>query len=731
MFAKKIWDPIKQKYVSTNSKDGKKLLSKFIKNIKIMGGVSQNKKSEKTIETSAVVINPTNTQLGGEETQIKKQLKEAEREEKRLKRLIKEGGSHLDEGAQLEGGHPEEEAQTEGEQPEVGETRQEEARPKGAHPTKNKKLIICFDLNKTLIFTDAASNQPFNVALSGFIAEAFYGKMSEGIGFKLLEGKNLTESLVQANDPVVGKDEGKIISFNQYLNKLENSYKSELKQINGLLETINPEMENLYDVTNKIVSLIEKIIGDNNAGKSADENDTGESDGSGESTRESTGENIKLLESVKKQLSLSKKNKIQKLKNELKNELKKDSTFHQPINNDEYLNLMLNPRKIAKGMFINKDPKSGDLNMDGIIKHLAKANEQNEKAINEFKTKIQEILDKIEKQSTLSSDKEMQWSAWANWIDGACEDKIKYPINGKLHYDGKSASDKALRLDPKKRYIAPSFFHTLNQLNKHGIDYTIVFRTFGHDAHIIASEFDAFQLGKHPFENNNKTAHKKKELISSNIMAKGGFYHIVRSKEQGKEDTFFLMKGQGPAEIGENYMNAVINMKTNKGEFNQTEPDKTRSGKITKMANPKDVVIATLENEETEVIGRKAFYDFLMEKAENNTHIAIRDNFKAWKENKTNSENSVRGKIVVYKEDDHIIFFDDNVNEYPNIVDPVLMTEEGESFVLESQVKNLTIQNKHVVRANPIDTILNKNCFLKPIGDLIGNNQLIEKTINQ
>ena len=653
MFAKKIWDPVKQKYVPTDSQEGKKLLSKFIKNIKIMGGADKERPT---------TISPVTANSDADSDEDKEPVDEKEI-------LI-----------DFESLEPQ------------------------SNPEGKKKVIICFDLNKTLIFTDAASNQPFNVALSGFIAEAFYGKMSEKKGFELLEEKNLVKSLVQANNPQgreereergEGEERETIISFNQYLNMLETLFKDSQKEIGKLLKKIDPEKEKEVDVVKQILSSLDKIIHNKSLLRVLNET------------------NDKLLSPSLEQ------NEIKKLKNKMKCKLKDDPDFHEP-ENDHYLDLILNPRKIAKGMFINKDPNSGDLNMDGIIKYLARANKQDETAIGNFKAKIQQILNAIEKKHTLTEEEEKKWMKWSEWIEGACENKNEYPKDGRLHYDGKSAEDTSLRLDPKKRYIAPSFFHTLNQLNKHGIDYTIVFRTFGHDAHIIASEFDAFQHGKHPFESKTINSHKK--AISTNKMASGNgeFYHIVRSEKEGEgeEDIFFLVKGQGPAEIGLNYMQAVIKMKSNDGDFKTDYPvDQTRSGKDTPRAT--NAVIATLADG-TEVNGRKLFYDFLMEKAETNTHIAIRDNFKAWTEDKTNSRNSVRGKIVVYKEDDHIIFFDDNVDEYPNIVDPVLMTEEGEILQLESQVKTRTEENDHVVRANPIDTILNKNCFLGPIGKLIG-----------
>jgi hypothetical protein len=112
-----------------------------------------------------------------------------------------------------------------------------------------------------------------------------------------------------------------------------------------------------------------------------------------------------------------------------------------------------------------------------------------------------------------------------------------------------------------------------------------------------------------------------------------------------------------------------------------------------------------------------------MEKAKKNTHISIRDNYKAWEEDKSESQKSVRGKIIVYKKDDHIIFFDDNVDKYPNIIEPFLMEEKDNKIELTSKSKIPTEDNPHVVRANPIDTLLNKNCFLGPIGKLIASNE--------
>lgn len=57
-----------------------------------------------------------------------------------------------------------------------------------------------------------------------------------------------------------------------------------------------------------------------------------------------------------------------------------------------------------------------------------------------------------------------------------------------------------------KYHLIPSFFRTLIFLKKQKREFSVVFRTFGHDLHEIVWEFNQFCIGQHPcFSGRNGT----------------------------------------------------------------------------------------------------------------------------------------------------------------------------------------------------------------------------------
>ena len=83
-----------------------------------------------------------------------------------------------------------------------------------------------------------------------------------------------------------------------------------------------------------------------------------------------------------------------------------------------------------------------------------------------------------------------------------------------------------------KYHLVPSFFRTLIQLKKQKREFSVVFRTFGHDLHNIIWEFNKFCTGQHPcYSGRNGTPlirfdgyKMTKDLRIRDEMQKGLFY---------------------------------------------------------------------------------------------------------------------------------------------------------------------------------------------------------------
>lgn len=54
----------------------------------------------------------------------------------------------------------------------------------------------------------------------------------------------------------------------------------------------------------------------------------------------------------------------------------------------------------------------------------------------------------------------------------------------------------------RSHYILPSFYHFLSTLNERGVDYRVIFRTFGTDALEVAEDYNSFCLGQHSTHSN-------------------------------------------------------------------------------------------------------------------------------------------------------------------------------------------------------------------------------------
>ena len=224
------------------------------------------------------------------------------------------------------------------------------------------------------------------------------------------------------------------------------------------------------------------------------------------------------------------------------------------------------------------------------------------------------------------------------------------------------------------RFIFPSLFQLLIELQKKRRLFTIIFRTFGKDYFDLSLEFNSFCEGKHPFYKDiyfdgthNSHDHRiKKE-------ATGSFHRLLND------------------DVNNIYL--VI------GEYDH--PELNSPEELYKYYS-KNKIIKGGENI------FKYINDFSTDDKNNNSFF-ISDDFLAWFKHDRKKE---YGKPMFFDPDNkkyHVIFFDDNIENKPTSIVDCKNIKNSKSF------DNKEVIGKYLIKVDSVEAAINDNYFINKI----------------
>ena len=227
------------------------------------------------------------------------------------------------------------------------------------------------------------------------------------------------------------------------------------------------------------------------------------------------------------------------------------------------------------------------------------------------------------------------------------------------------------------KFIFPSLFNLMIELQKSGRIFTIIFRTFGQDFSDLYLEFNSFCEGKHPLYKNIYFDGSHNSFDHRIIKETTGSFH--RLLNDCISNIFFV--------IGD-YEHPYIN----------TPEDlyKYYDGKI-----DKDKIIQGGENIFKYING--------FSNNKKNNSFFISDDFSAWFKHDRKKE---YGKPIFFDPDNkkyHFIFFDDNIENKPTSIVDCKNISNGKTL------ENKDIIGKYLIKVDPVEAAVNDNYFINKI----------------
>ena len=227
------------------------------------------------------------------------------------------------------------------------------------------------------------------------------------------------------------------------------------------------------------------------------------------------------------------------------------------------------------------------------------------------------------------------------------------------------------------KFIFPSLFNLMIELQKSGRIFTIIFRTFGQDFSDLYLEFNSFCEGKHPLYKNIYFDGSHNSFDHRIIKETTGSFH--RLLNDCISNIFFV--------IGD-YEHPYIN----------TPEDlyKYYDGKI-----DKDKIIKGGENIFKYING--------FSNNKKNNSFFISDDFSAWFKHDRKKE---YGKPIFFDPDNkkyHFIFFDDNIENKPTSIVDCKNISNGKTL------ENKDIIGKYLIKVDPVEAAVNDNYFINKI----------------
>lgn len=224
--------------------------------------------------------------------------------------------------------------------------------------------------------------------------------------------------------------------------------------------------------------------------------------------------------------------------------------------------------------------------------------------------------------------------------------------------------------------LIPAFFELLLELKRHKRSFTLCFRTFGDDLPDAVEELNSFCEGTHPL--------------------------YPGSRMDGSDgDPDYRVKPGDPATCGIFYRDDE-HLAFVTGTWQSPEKEK-----IPSLSYYDDIEGASV-HKGLDMVG---LYELIKGRCSKPGTMALRDYFPYWKSKEMSAQG---GKLLFYElsahSDTHFIFFDDNIR-YSNayIVDARPTRETGRVPFIASLLQS------HMCRAEPLESIMNKDYFIKHV----------------
>lgn len=237
-------------------------------------------------------------------------------------------------------------------------------------------------------------------------------------------------------------------------------------------------------------------------------------------------------------------------------------------------------------------------------------------------------------------------------------------------------------------FVLPSFFKLINHLLETDRSFSIVFRTFGTDVEEVTKEFYAFLQGNHPLASVNPLFKCVKPDPNLRIAQNSfGSFH----------STDIVVE----SEIDREIVNKTVRKTVLKRElFAESSQKRMRIW---------------------EHSGDERIYNFMKVSSSFGIHLGITDDYEYWAHH---GEDPSAGKLHLVDSDDtsmHSIFFDDNIERtHTHIVD---VHDRSKGYAPVSFEEAI---NRWMVRADPIQALLNLNFFVEALQVCEENNQAEE-----
>ena len=225
------------------------------------------------------------------------------------------------------------------------------------------------------------------------------------------------------------------------------------------------------------------------------------------------------------------------------------------------------------------------------------------------------------------------------------------------------------------RFIFPSLFNLMIELQKRRKKFIIIFRTFGQDFDDLSLEFNSFCEGKHP--------------LYKNIYFDGShnsFDHRIIKETTG---SFHRL-------INDDVNNIYLVI----GEYDH--PELNTPEELYKYYNNNKIIK-----------GGKNIFEYINNFSDNkkNNSFFISDDFLAWFKHDRKKE---YGKPIFFDPNNkkyHFIFFDDNIENKPTSIVDCKNIINGETLEYKD------IIGKYLIKVDPVEAAINKNYFIDKINE--------------
>ena len=223
------------------------------------------------------------------------------------------------------------------------------------------------------------------------------------------------------------------------------------------------------------------------------------------------------------------------------------------------------------------------------------------------------------------------------------------------------------------RFIFPSFFNLMIELQKQERSFIIIFRTFGKDYSDLSLEFNSFCEGKHPLYKDIYFDGTHNSFDHRIIKETTGSFHRLLNDDVN--NIFFVV-----------------------GEYDHHE-----------LSTPEE--LHNYYNKNKIIQGGKNIFKYINDFSydKNNNSFFISDDFFAWFKHDRKKE---YGKPMFFDPDNkkyHVIFFDDNIENKPTSIVDCNNINNSESF------ENKDIIGKYVIKVDSVKAAVKENYFINKI----------------